>query len=1512
MRFRTLFKRFNSKKNDKKQPLSPKTTSPPSINTQVIDCPIIIPEQDSAIFSNFKEYNTNANTSISSLSYSLPTSFPPSLPIAIKPVKQDNTVTQLSDFNEDSISSSQVTSKSSLSLKDSSYNPLRDNSQENITKNKTIISENIDPSNDIINNKTSSKIPNIQSVFNISLNDDTVIPSPTLTPSPSHKSSNYDSLMSIKSNQENITKNEAIKNKNMNSSNDIINNKIFSKVSKTKTVSSINSIDETVMSLPTPTPPSSHKSQNYDSLMSIKSNQENITKNETIKDKNINSSNDIINNKILSKVSKTQTDSSINSNDETVMSLPTPTPPSSHKSLNYDSLKSNQENIMKNETKNDNFSNDIISNKVLTNVPNIQTTQKMHSNSNDNPVITYSLNTNVNSIASPELSKTSGPKTLTSHKDNISNRGVDNIIRSLNNTNVPELKVKQLEKEIGNLQIHKNINNHNPGNALHSNNSNSNNTIKNKLEVNISPQEKLGTIAFDNYTRQKLYDSPSSPANLALTSQYSSSPLPSSKKKGHNIFSYLFSKDKKKNKELKTIYQHFSVMDTQSIQHDGLVMVEKQDNVIHDLWEQRNSDLNKRNNELYKNTSDRNLNQFKVQPSVQFSSLPRMYSERDRKVLSNSPGSDSPIALSITRPPRSPKYSLNCPERRRSYVNPEDYPMAYSPKSLNNLYFSSPKKSNDNKNFISMSNSIKSEFTDTFTNSNSNSNSNLKLNSSGVMNNRVKLGSLERHNPLNRQNTFTNYNIQSSNNINREINSKGIPAANINSPIYIEPVVKSPTYTSTSTSNSPSYTNLIVKSSLLTSNLQQFSPPKFEIRNESFKSNLHIDSDISTSSPKIARKINYHSPVSCKPSPQEFLSSPLTKSDSSPISPKEARKSPSIISSKISPTVSPKSYISKNDDNVKETIISNVLPTQSNKEEEAISNDEEIKTEEKNENEIDESSHMPTQDSSKFNLNEISQSSSSSSDSESLENSTKHIVKSVNEDIKGVATETSIKNPANNIIEESFKSSTQNQNEEYIKSPVQNLNEESMKTSIQNLNEEFIKPLTENPNEDVSSRSNDTSSIDDELSNTNNDSYNNSVESTSKILNKINSSVDEKETTSKKESQEEEIIEEPLNQEEAIKYNIFNMKPIKIVQESKPIQKNNININKTILLRQMSSGVLKNKDSNSILKKKNSFGIIKNKSINPFIFEEIASFPIKFDQNPSNQLKNKLSIDSKKSKVSFCESKNEYRDIAIQKKSSSNINVNIKRISASSSMAPYIVEKSLNQTTILSESSIKFDNYNTTESFSILKGNFNDESTDPNIEYSDSEIIKLDSPIVATFDHEIPSISSINISYDTEMNEEQNNINTFENHHIINNGNESSATFYHNGKTNSFEEAINKRSSSPILPNENINNNDDNDEIINFFENHSDNKTSSFIVFDKDDNLSKEDSLFEKETTQDNSSKTVIKDSNFSKLRNVIETSNNTKNSDIYESEYTQNYPSSSTTNDINSNYTLYFNNFYI
>ncbi|ORY00650.1 hypothetical protein LY90DRAFT_709502, partial [Neocallimastix californiae] len=1154
---------------------------------------------------NFKEYNTNANTSISSLSYSLPTSFPPSLPIAIKPVKQDNTVTQLSDFNEDSISSSQVTSKSSLSLKDSSYNPLRDNSQENITKNKTI-----------------------------NLNDDTVIPSPTLTPSPSHKSSNYDSLMSIKT----------IKNKNMNSSNDIINNKIFSKVSKTKTVSSINSIDETVMSLPTPTPPSSHKSQNYDSLMSIKSNQENITKNETIKDKNINSSNDIINNKILSKVSKTQTDSSINSNDETVMSLPTPTPPSSHKSLNYDSLKSNQENIMKNETKNDNFSNDIISNKVLTNVPNIQTTQKMHSNSNDNPVITYSLNTNVNSIASPELSKTSGPKTLTSHKDNISNRGVDNII------------LKQLEKEIGNLQIHKNINNHNPGNALHSNNSN----------MNISPQEKLGTIAFDNYTRQKLYDSPSSPANLALTSQYSSSPLPSSKKKGHNIF------------KLKTIYQHFSVMDTQSIQHDGLVMVEKQDNVIHDLWEQRNSDLNKRNNELYKNTSDRNLNQFKVQPSVQFSSLPRMYSERDRKVLSNSPGSDSPIALSITRPPRSPKYSLNCPERRRSYVNPEDYPMAYSPKSLNNLYFSSPKKSNDNKNFISMSNSIKSEFTDTFTNSNSNSNSNLKLNSSGVMNNRVKLGSLERHNPLNRQNTFTNYNIQSSNNINREINSKGIPAANINSPIYIEPVVKSPTYTSTSTSNSPSYTNLIVKSSLLTSNLQQFSPPKFEIRNE----------NISTSSPKIARKINYHSPVSCKPSPQEFLSSPLTKT----------RKSPSIISSKISPTVSPKSYISKNDDNVKETIISNVLPTQSNKEEEAISNDEEIKTEEKNENEIDESSHMPTQDSSKFNLNEISQSSSSSSDSESLENSTKHIVKSVNEDIKGVATET-----------KSFKSSTQNQNEEYIKSPVQNLNEESMKTSIQNLNEEFIKPLTENPNEDVSSRSNDTSSIDDELSNTNNDSYNNSVESTSKILNKINSSVDEKETTSKKESQEEEIIEEPLNQEEAIKYNIFNMKPIKIVQESKPIQKNNININKTILLRQMSSGVLKNKDSNSILKKKNSFGIIKNKT----------SFPIKFDQNPSNQLKNKF----------FCESKNEYRDIAIQKKSSSNINVNIKRISASSSMAPYIVEKSLNQTTILSESSIKFDNYNTTESFSILKGNFNDESTDPNIEYSDSEIIKLDSPI---------------------------------------------------------------------------------------------------------------------------------------------------------------------------------------
>jgi len=388
----------------------------------------------------------------------------------------------------------------------------------------------------------------------------------------------------------------------------------------------------------------------------------------------------------------------------------------------------------------------------------------------------------------------------------------------------------------------------------------------------------------------------------------------------------------------------------------------------------------------------------------------------------------------------------------------------------------------------------------------------------------------------------------------------------------------------------------------------------------------------------------------------------------------------------------------------------------------------------------------------------------------------------------------------------------------------------------------------------------------------------------------------------------------PLNQEDAIKYNIENMKPIKIIQEPK---------NK---LGKRTSGILKNKSSNSVLKNKSSYSIIKNRNSNGFnglTYGDIAAFPLNIDNMPTQKLNNKISIESKKSRVSFCESKNIYRNITIDRKSSTKL----KRISNGSSIVPYIVEKSLNQTTILNESSIKFDNYNTTtESFSILKGNFNDDSMNANIGFSDNEM-NPSSPIESEFGRNIqhmPSLSSINFSYDSdivaEVSEEK--IKIFD-PQLINNETHSSATIYHNGKTNSLEDPLNKRQTSNTFHN-------DDDEISNFFESQSDNRTS-FIVIGKDSTVLKDDSLFEKEPQDTTSNTNIKKEHRTSKLRNDILSSSESvdsptsinairhfpQNGNAF--EYTPSNPPSpvisSTTqvnNNVNSNYSIYFNNFYI
>jgi len=340
------------------------------------------------------------------------------------------------------------------------------------------------------------------------------------------------------------------------------------------------------------------------------------------------------------------------------------------------------------------------------------------------------------------------------------------------------------------------------------------------------------------------------------------------------------------------------------------------------------------------------------------------------------------------------------------------------------------------------------------------------------------------------------------------------------------------------------------------------------------------------------------------------------------------------------------------------------------------------------------------------------------------------------------------------------------------------------------------------------------------------------------------------------------------------------------------------------LINRNNSGILRNKRSNPILKNNS---ILKNKN------SEISNFPVQFDHRSLRKINSRLSMESRKSKVSFCESKNMYREVIMNKSnfskrlstgssipqlkrlSAGSSMAPYKRFSIGSSMAPYIIEKSLNQTTILNESSIRFDNYSTTETFTVLKGNFNDESM--------SEMNFDLSHFGSQYNESISSFSSINVSYISD----HKNIKAFDDQ-VLNNETNSSTTIYHHAKSNSLGDLINKKHSNQtfhkVNANINVNNkgNVDDDEIANFFENHSKNKRTSFIVFDKDNDLLKDDSIFEKDiqNTQgkDNTLheiKIMNKESNFSKLRNDILTSSISKQnfSKINDSYDTHGFPSS-------------------
>eukprot|EP00833_Pecoramyces_ruminatium_P000266 jgi/Orpsp1_1/1174298/evm.model.c7180000049586.1 len=188
MKFKTFFKKINHKKHGKKQkstsPISPSSlhSSPISSSyspTQPINYPIR-QEQDSVIFSyNINNNNLNINTSISSLSSSLPTSFPPTS-YSKQPLKQKDSIEQLYNIYEESFDSSKNSSVSSQSDKDDNVFQSRitnNNENKNGNKNENKNENEINIKNSS-NDVTSSEMLNCHAMTLTNANDDNVISYP--------------------------------------------------------------------------------------------------------------------------------------------------------------------------------------------------------------------------------------------------------------------------------------------------------------------------------------------------------------------------------------------------------------------------------------------------------------------------------------------------------------------------------------------------------------------------------------------------------------------------------------------------------------------------------------------------------------------------------------------------------------------------------------------------------------------------------------------------------------------------------------------------------------------------------------------------------------------------------------------------------------------------------------------------------------------------------------------------------------------------------------------------------------------------------------------------------------------------------------------------------------------------------------------------------------------------------------------------------------------------------------
>jgi len=953
------------------------------------------------------------------------------------------------------------------------------------------------------------------------------------------------------------------------------------------------------------------------------------------------------------------------------------------------------------------------------------------------------------------------PSAVTLHKDD------SEVSEDFNNNNNINGNIQNLEKDMYHISPHEYLHNE----RIYYSNVN-----------NI--QCRPGVLMIHNKLQKSSTSLPvTSPTFSPINSPPQNSPTTKSpsEKKRNSIFGYLRNKkDKKKEKELRTVYNHFSVVDTTSVGHEGLISPGNYNYAVYNLWEQRNSDIKKRNSEL--------TNNFNLRKSSISSNLSPCTST-SMPVL-NSPNIESPKTINNMRPSLSPYHSYNrgC---RNSNININDNNLQQiHPKSY---LFNFPLPTPKSKISTLESDSGKSCISNSSTNKTVISSPNLKL-------------ELPRR-------SESLYNEISKNLPGRRISQSTVYPSEISNNLPGRRISQSTVYPSEISNNLPGrrISQSIIYPNEISNNLpgRRISQPTFypnEISNnlpERRISQPSVYPNVLQTSPN-QNSLNIHSnSMPTYLSKEKCSCNETVKLNTSTENTSLAKETKSSLIKNCNNIKNEKENIKGKEilQNKKEEIKESSLPH------DISEPNTKVKTYITSET-IPKENHIPNEN--------------SEPNTEIKMHATTETTTEITEPIKLI-----------NIVDNAKPSL------KYNVTPSNSSKKSTLENIIISKDEKLKNDFNQPTNEEISkiAKRSSNSSL--------NNSYSYITES-SRDLDLLYSYYQNSTPEANKKVMKQEIVNES---------DVERIKPIKNIKELKKPD-----IYKSLL----------NKRSSGILKNKNSYSILKNKNSNLFLYNNINT--------PSSSNKSDISIQSLNSfksnnKVNFCESKNLYRNITINKN-----NDNLRPSSIGSNSIPFIVEKSLNQTTILNESSVKFDNYNTTESFSILKGNF-DESLNSNINYSESEIIFED----INFSKDLHSLYSFNISYDGdgEIDVVENQEKEKTDPQILNNKTNSSSS--------SNEDSVNQ---TPC-------NSNDDEEISEFFKSHSGNRTSFIVIGKENENNSNQNN-----TTQN--SKVTKRESQCSnKLPRNILTSLN--------SSLTQENLSSNPSSNINGNYIIiFFNNIFI